>query len=181
MGKGKSIEDLKSEDFVKDRPIICINESHQIIDKLDLDNEVFGFQQDLNVFSNGCPRSGKMFLRSGLSHMYSNIDLYEYDFDFGGHPTICICLDILKTFNVKKVILVGFDALQYDSTERANLEIKKYRPGKVGIYLLQKNKVLESLKGIEYEYLKGKETYDSPASYTHELSDHSQLEHHGEF
>lgn len=159
VGKGKSIESLRASQFEPRWPVICLNESHQYIDKLGLENLVFGFQQDHNVKHKGMPYSGLIFCSQGTKSFYKDVpgaylyDNTDYGLPHGGIPTAKIAIEMLITFEVLEIILVGFDVLKDGSVEQAHFQNRGYQSRNLDVYRQQKNKILESLKKIKSSFL----------------------------
>lgn len=145
VGKGQSINNLTKEDFKEDYPIICINDSIHVIDKLNLPNIIFSISQDLNTGGKCLGKDKRIIIHSSLLPYYKD-NINTYVFTETGRCTILKVIELMKQLKAMKLILYGFDSMKNDDRTYYDGRIMKEDSAKT-----QKELAFKELKSIDYE------------------------------
>lgn len=158
IGKGPSIDDLKATDFDNTSPIICLNESIHVIEKLDLHNQIFVIQQDSQLEDSCRPRKATLIVSFFAAKFYS-----EFPNKLVYHPAELNCTEtsitaevaiaMIKKLKASSVTLCGFDAITKQDTGYS--KSIKYPPNKYGRpqrFLLYAQRIEEALGNMQHEF-----------------------------
>lgn len=133
VGKGPSLDRLVREDFTEPWPILAINESVHTIARLELENKVFGVQQDTDL-KDTCLAPGTKVLVSHKTHeSYSDTDKYIYypqEYNLTDQSlTVLIAIALAEHDGCENFTLLAFDS--FDS-ELSYAKSIGYEPEKFG-------------------------------------------------
>lgn len=122
IGKGPSIDKLTEEQFIDTNdPIICINESIHVVEKLDLPNPIFAIQQDIALQETCKPERGILLLAQHASRWYKNFDR-KIIFNVADYKckntnlTVIVVINMLKSFGCLGINFIGFDGTTNQDT-----------------------------------------------------------------
>lgn len=115
VGKGPSLDSLKAEHIPKDMILIGINEAGRVIGDLDINNPVFGIQQDIRPGDHSKPSRGPILVSTKASSLYDYVeDKYVYDpvlYGLTDSSLTAICaVRILNQLGARQIYFVCFDA-----------------------------------------------------------------------
>lgn len=159
IGKGPSIDRLSEEDFTdRDDPIICINESVHVIEKLELPNPLFVFQQDMSLRETCLPKRATLILAKHASHWYSKlkskiiIDVKDYK-SKATNLSVHVVTMLLKDLGCSCITYMGFDAcLTGDTTYSQIVDYEPTRGGNPKRFLDHKKVIEESCGDLPHKF-----------------------------
>ena len=112
IGKGPSLDMLTKEHFKENYPVICINESIKVIERLGLSNQIIVAVQNNDLKDTCKPKSGFAFVSKKNQNWYADVEnLRIMPHRHKTFTAVSVIEYIVHKFNIKKIILVAFDAI----------------------------------------------------------------------
>lgn len=155
IGKGPSLDDLTYEYFTQPQwPIIALNETILIIERMGLPNPVFGLQQDASLRNKCQPQRSPIFVETKAANYYRSYkDAYLFENTrIGLHRS---ALSVSAAIKIARSLGVSsFELLCFDSCVNKKLTYAKcigYAVtwgGKPGRFLTHKKKIVHSAADI---------------------------------
>lgn len=156
VGKGKSIDSLRSFHFKPGVPIFCANEAVLTIEEMGTNNPVIGLRQD-GAGIRYCPQRAYMLPTANIANLYASyantIILRPKDVD-GKMCTVALAINVARNLGATKMTLYGMDAhTARDFSYCANKNRRNI--GSDNLHLLkQRNDLRKQLKGVTALWLK---------------------------
>lgn len=173
VGKGTSLSNVTELHFVeKFAPVICVNESIHLIEKLNLTNPTFVIVQDKGIAINCIPKKSKIIASQSLAYLLPEVLKYSFDphewlQEYNYTPIIAI--NICKSKGIKDFKMIAFDSITTGDKKYApeigyqspNVNDKdRYKTNKIGIE--------RALHGCQVEWITPScaTAYDTPQQET---------------
>ena len=159
IGKGPSLDSLKSNHFKNDGPIIALNDSIHKVETLGLSNPTYVVQQDPANQEMCRPKKGILFLSHRCRGWYKDVEKkYIYspgEFDLPGNAlSMVVAIKLGQMFACKKFIFLAFDAHVNGNCEYAEcLGRKSSAHGDIARYLKQKKRVSSYLSKLNTTFV----------------------------
>ena len=114
VGKGPSLDKIDGGYFLPRNPIICINESIHVIERLGLASPLYCIQQDVGLKGSCRPINAKMWVSYEAKDYYldySNKNIFMVE-DYGSHGmyTSMLAIEMAQRFGATRLEMLGFDA-----------------------------------------------------------------------
>ncbi len=116
IGKGPSLDDIKTEYFETEGPVFCINESIHAIEILDINNPIYGTQLDSELKETCKPSKAttKLFVGPRCGNLYDK-ETYKIIIDpqtfglYSGCISAEFAIAIARLMGVSNLVFMGFD------------------------------------------------------------------------
>lgn len=155
VGKGPSLDKIRSTDFKSDVPIFCLNHSINVIEAIFnyCRPNLFCVQQDASVGEECIPKTGTHLLSVNAQGWNPTATLYD-SADFGEHTSIIsvvAAVKLAKYMGCNHFTLLAFDAMKNKNTDYAKCIGRK--PVKPQQFLKHKELVVKALGDSPYAIL----------------------------
>lgn len=121
IGKGPSLDLLSKHDFKEDQPIICINESIKVVERLGLENPLFCIIGDINLDCEPLLPRTELLLMRQVSKLYPEHKRYVFDATQLSDVTLGIvrACKIARIMGCSELVFLGCDAALTDNCDYA--------------------------------------------------------------
>ena len=141
IGKGPSLDSISKKD-VTNGPIICINESIHVIERLNLFNRTYCIQQDMSLKASCEPKRAKLLVayaaRNHYPDLVNKIVFHMEEFQLKSCLTVIIAMRMAQRFGAARLILLGFDSINGVTSYAPSIGYPSTRGGDVKRFLAHK-------------------------------------------